>query len=98
MAAALQFAFGPFRLDARTSQLWRDATEVKLTPRATSVLHLLAQRAEQVVTKQELFNVVWGGMAVTDDALSSCIQERASSSKIQSSASGGSSPTLEEAP
>src|ERR1700692_3362611 len=75
MAADRQFAFGLFRFDARTGQLWRDGAEVKLTPRAAAVLHMLAQRAQELVTKQELFDHVWGGMAVSDDALTSCIQE-----------------------
>ena len=48
---------------------------MKLTPRAAAVLHLLAERAQELVTKQELFDRVWGGMAVSDDALTSCIQE-----------------------
>ena len=75
MAVDRQFAFGLFRFDARTGQLWRDGSELKLTPRAGAVLHLLAERALELVTKQELFDCVWGGMAVSDDALTSCIQE-----------------------
>src|SRR6516225_11619602 len=75
MAADRQFAFGLFRFDTRTGQLWREDTEVKLTPRAAAVLQLLAERAQELVTKQELFDRVWGGMAVSDDALTSCIQE-----------------------
>ncbi len=75
MAADRQFAFGAFRFDARTGQLWRDGSEVKLTPRAAAVLHMLAERAQELVTKQELSDRVWGGMAVGDDALTSCIQE-----------------------
>ena len=70
-----QFGFGPFRFDAQTGQLWRGTVELKLTPRAASVLHLLAERGQQIVTKQELFEQVWGGIAITDDALTSCIQE-----------------------
>lgn len=75
MAAGEQFAFGLFRFDARTGQLWRDGRELKLTPRAASVLQALAERAQQLVTKQELFDRVWGGLAVSDDALTSCIQD-----------------------
>jgi DNA-binding winged helix-turn-helix (wHTH) protein len=51
MAADGQVAFGSFRFDARTGQLWRNDHEVKLTPRAAAVLHALAERAQQVVTK-----------------------------------------------
>ena len=75
MAEDRQIAIGLFRFDARSGRLWRDAREVKLTPRAAAVLCVLAERAQDVVAKQELFDRVWGGMAVGDDALTSCIQE-----------------------
>ena len=75
MTAEGRFAFGAFRFDGRSGRLWRDGAELKLTPRAAAVLHMLAVRAPEVVTKQELFARVWGGMAVGDDALTSCIQE-----------------------
>ena len=75
MAENRQFAFGLFRFDPRTGQLWRDGSEVKLAPRAAAVLHMLAERAQELVTKQDLLERVWGGMAVGDDALTSCIQE-----------------------
>jgi predicted ATPase len=70
-----QFVFGPFRFDARTGQLWRDDLEVKLTPRAAAVLQMLVERAQEVVSRQALFDRMWHGMAVSDDALTSCIQE-----------------------
>ena len=63
MSAEARFAFGAFHFDGRTGQLWRDGAEVKLTPRAAAVLHMLALRAPEVVTKQELFARVWGGVA-----------------------------------
>ncbi|HTV26702.1 MAG TPA: AAA family ATPase [Xanthobacteraceae bacterium] len=70
-----RIAFGMFQFDTRSGQLWRSGTEVKLTPRAASVLRALTVRSQEVVTKQELFDSVWGGSAVGDDALTSCIQE-----------------------
>ncbi len=75
MAEDRQIAFGSFRFAPRTGQLWRDDAEVKLTPRAAAVLLRLVERAQEIVTKEELFDHVWGGMAVTDDALTSCIRE-----------------------
>jgi predicted ATPase len=36
---------------------------------------MLAGRAQELVTRQELFDQVWGGLAVSDDALTSCVQE-----------------------
>src|SRR5262249_55708547 len=75
LAADRQFAFGPFRFDTRTGQLWREDGEVKLTPRAAAVLQLLAERAQDLVTKRELRDRVWGGMAVSDDARTSPTQD-----------------------
>src|ERR1700731_456518 len=75
MAADRQFGFVLFRFAPRTGQLWRDGSEVKLAPRAAAVLHMLAERAQELVTKQDLLERVWGGMAVGGDALTSCIQE-----------------------
>ncbi len=75
MAEDKQVAFGLFRFAPRTGQLWCDGSEVKLAPRAAAVLRLLAERAQELVTKQDLVERVWGGMAVGDDALTSCIQE-----------------------
>ena len=69
-----QFAFGRFR-STRAPASWRNRMQAKLTPRAAAVLAMLAARAQKLVTKQELFEQVWGGLAVGDDALTSCIQE-----------------------
>jgi TolB-like protein/DNA-binding winged helix-turn-helix (wHTH) protein len=70
-----QFAFGGFRFDACTGELWGDRKQAKLTPRAAAVLTMLAESAPKLVSKQQLFEQVWGGRAVSDDALTSCIQE-----------------------
>ena len=78
MAAAASdpaISFGAFRLMRRTGELWRGGTEVRLTPRAAAVLALLLERAQQVVTKQELLDRVWEGSSVGDEALTSCIRE-----------------------
>ena len=75
MALDRQFTFGQVRFDPRTGELCRDGNVVKLTPRAAAVLCALAESAQQLVTKQELFDRVWSGRAVGDDALTSCIQE-----------------------
>lgn len=74
-APAQVISFGTFRLLPRTGELWRGGTEVKLTPRAAAVLALLLERAQQIVTKQELLDKVWEGSAVGDEALTSCVQE-----------------------
>ncbi|HEY6993891.1 MAG TPA: AAA family ATPase [Xanthobacteraceae bacterium] len=75
MAVDRQFTLGQVRFDPRTGELCRNGSVVKLTPRAAAVLCALAESAQQLVTKQELLDRVWGGRAVGDDALTSCIQE-----------------------
>jgi DNA-binding winged helix-turn-helix (wHTH) protein/TolB-like protein/tetratricopeptide (TPR) repeat protein len=43
--------------------------QVPLRPQAFAVLHLLAERPGELVTKDELMAAVWPGIAVTDDSL-----------------------------
>src|SRR5262249_40555464 len=69
------FSFGRHRFDLETGRLWSGKREVKLTPKASAVLKVLATHAGQPVRKEELFASVWNGIVVSDDALTSCIQE-----------------------
>jgi DNA-binding winged helix-turn-helix (wHTH) protein len=68
-------SFGRYRFDLETGRLWSGKREVKLTPKASAVLKALVTHAGQPVCKEELFASVWKGTAVSDDALTSCIQE-----------------------
>jgi len=68
-------SFGRHRFEPATGRLWADQRELKLTRKAASVLALLLDRAGEPVTKQELFASVWGDTVVSDDALTTCIQE-----------------------
>jgi adenylate cyclase len=70
-----QLSFGRYRFEPATARLWADQREIKLTRKAASVLGLLVERAGQPVTKQELFAAVWSNTVVSDDALTTCIQE-----------------------
>jgi adenylate cyclase len=70
-----QLSFGPYRFEPHTARLWNDAHEIRLTPKAAAVLRVLIERGGHPVTKQELFDAVWGRTVVTDDALVTCIQE-----------------------
>ena len=68
-------SFGRYRFDLETGRLWSGKREVKLTPKACAVLNALVTHAGQPVRKEELFASVWNGTVVSDDALTSCIQE-----------------------
>src|SRR5262245_18737102 len=67
--------FDRHRFDQRTGRLWAGRREVDLTPRAAAVLGALIARAGELVTRQELFERVWGDTVVSDAALSACIKE-----------------------
>ena len=68
-------SFGRYRFDLETGRLWSGKREIKLTPKASAVLKALVTHAGQPVHKEELFASVWKGTVVSDDALTSCIQE-----------------------
>ena len=67
-------SFGHYRLDPRGG-LMSGAREVRLTPKALTLLSFLAERPGEVVTKEELFGAVWPNTTVGDAALVTCIQE-----------------------
>ena len=66
--------FADYQLDPGQG-LKRGRRDVRVTPKSLALLYLLAQRAGQVVTKEEIFRSVWTDTAVSDSALTSCIQE-----------------------
>jgi DNA-binding winged helix-turn-helix (wHTH) protein/alpha-beta hydrolase superfamily lysophospholipase len=68
-------AFGGYRFETETGRLWCGTREIRLTPKASEVLKQLVLRSGEPVSKADLFATVWKGTAVSDDALTSCIQE-----------------------
>ena len=70
-----EIRFGRFRFDRSDGRLWSDGARIRLTPRAASVLEALVTRPGELVSREELFASVWGGAAVSEDALTSCIRE-----------------------
>ena len=68
-------AFGGYRFEADCGRLWSGTREIRLTPKASAVLEQLVLSAGEPVSKERLFATVWNGTAVSDDALTSCIQE-----------------------
>jgi adenylate cyclase len=70
-----QLTFGSFRFEPATVRLWENDAEVKLTRKAAQVLGALLERPGTPVSKQQLFESVWHGTVVSDDALVTCIQE-----------------------
>ena len=67
MAAIL--AFGPFRLDAETETLFKGAEPVPLGRRAVALLRALVVRQGAPLSKDELINAAWPGLAVEESNL-----------------------------
>src|SRR5262245_51533434 len=71
--AERSLTFDPFRLDLLQNRLWRQEQPIALRPQAFAVLRYLVQHSDQLVTKAELLQHVWGGRQVTDTVLRGCI-------------------------
>jgi len=67
--------FGDYRFDIDAGRLWSAEAEIRITPKAAAVLRELIRRAGNPVSKEELFASVWNDTVVSDDALTSCVQE-----------------------
>ena len=55
----LQLTCGPITLDVNTHQVWRGKQEIKLTPTCFKILNLLVKNSPNVVSRQEIENVLW---------------------------------------
>src|SRR5262245_9102306 len=70
-----EIVFPPFRLDPANQRLKCGDRVISLRPKSFGVLHHLAERANQLVTKDELLDAVWSGLSVSDAVLKGCIRE-----------------------
>jgi DNA-binding winged helix-turn-helix (wHTH) protein len=69
--------FGIFELNLDAEELRKDGTPIKLPPQPVKVLALLAIRAGQVVTRDEIQKEVWGEGTYVDfeHGLNQCIKQ-----------------------
>ena len=61
-------------LDPPAFELRRDGTPVEMEPQVFDVLRYLAERAGELVTKEQLLDDVWGDRFVSESALTSRIK------------------------
>ena len=69
-----EYRFGPFRLSLAERRLWRGAEDVPLIPRYFDLLVLLVERRRTAVHRQQIFDVVWSDVIVSDGALTQAIR------------------------
>jgi DNA-binding winged helix-turn-helix (wHTH) protein len=67
--------FGQFTLNLSRGSLHADGHEIDLRPKTFEVLRHLAENAGRLVPKQELNEVVWPKVNVSDDSLMQCVRE-----------------------
>jgi DNA-binding winged helix-turn-helix (wHTH) protein len=67
--------FDRFALDLTRGCLRAGDQQIALRPKAFELLRHLAENDGRLVSKQELFEVVWPNVTVTDDTLVQCIRE-----------------------
>jgi DNA-binding winged helix-turn-helix (wHTH) protein len=69
------YAFGSFRFDPAQRALTGAHGTTNLTDRQSDVLACLIARRGEVVSKDELIETAWGGIAVTDNSLERVISD-----------------------
>jgi Tol biopolymer transport system component/DNA-binding winged helix-turn-helix (wHTH) protein len=70
-----RFRWDDFVLDLDAYRLERAGVPVALEPKAFNLLVLMVQRPGHLFTKQEIFDRVWPGTAVTDHALTRIVAQ-----------------------
>ena len=75
MSGSRVYRFDKFVIDLNRLALIVEGVEVPLRPKAFDTLKVLAMRAGQVVTKDELVAAVWPDVIVNDDALAQCVRD-----------------------
>ncbi len=66
---------GTLLLDIQTNQLISDGNSQQIEPKLVEVLYFLYQHRNQVVTRQQLIDVVWKGQVVSDNAINRSISQ-----------------------
>ena len=63
------YEFGPYQVDPRKLQLWRDGSAVPLPPKALEILLAMVARSGETVSKEELMHAVWPDSYVEESNL-----------------------------
>lgn len=69
----MNFSFGPYSLDTVQLELTHEGEAIPLQPQAFALLVFLIERADRVVSKDEIIESVWQGKIVGDGTLNARI-------------------------
>ncbi len=68
-------SFAPFSVDLESERLWRGNEPIELRPKTWQLMRFLAENPGRLLTRDELLDVVWVGVAVTPASLNQAIRE-----------------------
>jgi TolB-like protein/DNA-binding winged helix-turn-helix (wHTH) protein len=66
---------GPLRLDLKDERLWRDGQPVRLSGKPLALLRCLMERSQTLVTKDEIFDLVWPNLTLSEAVLTTAVKE-----------------------
>ena len=66
---------GAIRLDTRDQRVWVADDVAHIGGKAFALLHMLMRNGQLLVTKDQLFDEVWNGLAVSESVLTTAIKE-----------------------
>ena len=69
------FRFEGYALDVTRGLLSADDREIPLRPKSFEVLRYLVENADRLISKDELMQVIWPSVTVTDDLLKRCVSD-----------------------
>lgn len=67
-------SFGSFELDPHGFELRRDGERIHVEPQVLSLLLLLAQNSDRMVSKDEIIDAVWDGRIVSESAVAARVK------------------------
>lgn len=68
------YAFGDFQLDLGRAELWRAGELCTIEPQVFTLIALLVEQRDRLVTREEIFDRIWDGRIVSDSTLASRIK------------------------
>lgn len=75
MPSSRVYRFGGFTLDPAAMSLCRAEQELALEPKSFRLLQYLIENRDRILSKEEIFRVVWQETAVTDNALTRAVAQ-----------------------
>jgi len=60
------YRFGPYELRSRSHEVYKDGVKLKVRPQVFQILHILAERSGDVVTREELRHLLWPEVTFVD--------------------------------